>query len=59
MRWVTSITEQDIEEGMTEAGGFDQETLAAWGVPWPPPKGWKNVLLGKQPRPTTWPRPGA
>ena len=39
---------RDIEEIMaakTERGGWTKATLSAWGVPWPPPKGWKRALL--------------
>lgn len=32
---------------MTAKGGFTRQTLAAWGVPWPPPKGWKASLLSQ------------
>jgi len=31
----------------TPAGGWTRKTLAQWGVPWPPPKGWKNNLIRK------------
>ena len=36
----------EIEAGRSEAGGFSRATLAKWGVPWPPPKGWRKALLG-------------
>lgn len=39
------ITEEEIESQKTENGGWTRETLAQWGVPWPPPKGWKVGLL--------------
>jgi hypothetical protein len=39
------LTEEDIEAGKTPKGGFSRATLAKWGVPWPPPKGWKEALL--------------
>ncbi len=39
------ITEKDIDAAKTAAGGWSRETLAAWGVPWPPPKGWKKALI--------------
>lgn len=39
------ITEEMIEDAQTESGGWTKETLAGWGVPWPPPKGWKEQLL--------------
>lgn len=34
----------DIKAAMTEKGGFTRETLASWGVPWPPPAGWRRDL---------------
>lgn len=40
-------TEEEIEAARTPKGGFTRAQLAAWGVPWPPPKGWKRTLLGK------------
>lgn len=30
----------------TKAGGWTKATLAGWGVPWPPPKGWLKRLTG-------------
>jgi hypothetical protein len=39
------LTAADIERGKSPKGGFTQATLASWGVPWPPPKGWKEKLL--------------
>lgn len=38
------MTEDEIEAGKTPAGGFTRKQLAAWGVPWPPPKGWRKKL---------------
>lgn len=40
-------TEEEIEAARTPAGGWTRETLAGWGVPWPPPKGWKQDLLDR------------
>lgn len=40
-----TITAEQIEAAKTSSGGWTRETLAAWGVPWPPPKGWKARLL--------------
>ena len=46
------LTEEDIEAGRSPAGGFTEKQLAAWGVPWPPPKGWRHRLVyGDGPRP--------
>lgn len=38
-------TAQEIADRLSAAGGYSRETLASWGVPWPPPKGWKKALL--------------
>jgi hypothetical protein len=35
----------DIEAARTPAGGWTRDQLAAWGVPWPPPKGWRKKLI--------------
>ena len=40
-----TVTEEMIEDAKTESGGWTKETLAGWGVPWPPPKGWKEQLF--------------
>ncbi len=40
-----SITASEIENRKTPAGGFKRVTLAQWGVPWPPPKGWKSTII--------------
>lgn len=40
-------TADEIEAARTPAGGWTKETLAAWGVEWPPQKGWKAELLAK------------
>ena len=34
-----------IENGKTEAGGYTRQQLEAWGVRWPPMKGWKEYLV--------------
>lgn len=41
-------TEAEIDAAMTPGGGWTKETLAGWGVAWPPPKGWKAALLAKE-----------
>ena len=40
-------TAAEIEGGKSAAGGWTRKQLAEWGVPWPPPAGWKDKLLGK------------
>jgi len=34
----------EIEKARTSNGGWTKKQLAEWGVPWPPPKGWKATL---------------
>jgi hypothetical protein len=43
------LTEAEIEAGKTAKGGFTRKQLAEWGVPWPPPSGWKKALLTGRP----------
>ena len=40
-----SVSLREIEQAKTERGGWTRETLAKWGVAWPPPKGWKEALM--------------
>src|ERR1700740_1210752 len=35
---------EEIEAARTPAGEGTRAQLASWGVPWPPPKGWKYRL---------------
>lgn len=37
-------TRDEIEAAKTPAGGWTRDQLAAWGVPWPPPKGWRKEI---------------
>ncbi|MDI9915452.1 hypothetical protein [Rhodococcus sp. IEGM 1379] len=37
-------TEVEIDAARISAGGWTRETLAAWGVPWRTPKGWRRRL---------------
>ena len=41
---------EEVEACRTAKGGFTRAQLAAWGVAWPPPKGWLSALT-KEPRP--------
>ena len=43
------ISKEEIEKGKSKKGGWTKETLAQWGVPWPPPKGWKQSLINGEP----------
>jgi 5-methylcytosine-specific restriction endonuclease McrA len=39
------ISAEELESARTPNGGYRREQLIGWGVPWPPPKGWKRALL--------------
>jgi hypothetical protein len=44
------LTEDKIEAGRSPKGGWTRAQLASWGVPWPPPHGWrKRLTSGKYP----------
>ena len=45
------VTDEQIEAGKSPRGGFSRKTLASWGVPWPPPKGWRTALRTGKPMP--------
>ena len=38
-------TRAEIDAGRTPRGAWTKAQLAEWGVPWPPPKGWRKRLL--------------
>ena len=42
---MTCPTPEEIEAAKTPSGGWTKEQLAKWGVPWPPPKGWREALM--------------
>lgn len=48
-----TVTDEDVAAAMTPAGAWTAATLAAWGVPWPPPKGWRERLTGRDRASTT------
>lgn len=39
------LTLDEIEAAKTEKGGWTKATLEGWGIPWPPPRGWKDKLI--------------
>jgi hypothetical protein len=45
------MTLAEIQAARTPNGGWTRATLAQWGVPWPPPKGWKSQLLSPGSKP--------
>lgn len=43
------VSDAEIESAKTPAGGWTRKQLAAWGVEWPPKKGWRrNLIEGSQ-----------
>ena len=45
------LTAAQIDLARSKKGAWTRETLASWGVPWPPPKGWRKALLEGKPIP--------
>jgi hypothetical protein len=41
------LTDAQIEAGRSIHGGWTRKQLAAWGVSWPPPKGWRKRLTSE------------
>ena len=37
-------TREEIQAAKTLNGGWTRRQLEEWGVPWPPPAGWKKKL---------------
>ena len=48
---IMKLTAQQIEDAKSAKGGFTRATLADWGVPWPPTRGWRAALLAGRPIP--------
>lgn len=42
---------EQIEAAKTARGGWTKKQLAEWGVPWPPPKGWRQNLIARHREP--------
>lgn len=38
---------EEVRAAQSPAGGWSKRQLATWGVPWPPPKGWRDELNRK------------
>lgn len=43
-----TITEELIEAGKSERGGWNRPQLALLGIDWPPVTGWKAQVVGKK-----------
>lgn len=39
------LTREEVEAARSPRGGWTMAALAAWGIPWPPPAGWRQALL--------------
>ena len=39
------VSAEEIDAAKSAKGGWDRATLAAWGVGWPPPRGWRQMLI--------------
>lgn len=50
----TTIAE--IDDARTPRGGWTRDQLKEWGVPWPPPHGWRDRLIQQISRTTTPPQ---
>jgi hypothetical protein len=42
-----TVSAAEIDAKKTPPDGFKRATLEAWGVPWPPPKGWRSRLTAR------------
>lgn len=40
-----AVSNADIEAAKSSAGGWKRSKLQELGVPWPPPKGWRQKLI--------------
>lgn len=49
------LTEAEIDAARSPKGAWTAKTLKGWGVPWPPPHGWKAALLKGDPIPAQQP----
>jgi hypothetical protein len=45
VNYIPSPTE--VAAAQTPNGGWSKKQLAEWGVPWPPPQGWRKHLEAK------------
>lgn len=51
------LTAEEIEAGKSENGGFTKAQFEAWGIEYPPPKGWKEKLMAGEVFETYVPEP--
>jgi hypothetical protein len=41
---MNGVSREEIMSKRSPRGGWTRAQLAEWGVPWPPPRGWKDAL---------------
>ena len=41
-------SKDELDAARTAGGGWDRDRLASWGVPWPPPRRWRQDLLQRR-----------
>ena len=46
-----TVTDAEIEAAKTGQNAWTAAVLAQWGVPWPPPRGWRKRLTAESPDP--------
>lgn len=42
------LQKEHIDSLETGNGGFNKKTLDLFGIKWPPKKGWKKKIIGKE-----------
>lgn len=40
------VTNEFLEKGRSDSGGYNRKQLELLGVAWPPLKGWKKAIIG-------------
>lgn len=43
-----TVTRELLERGKSDRGGWSRAQLALLDVPWPPPRGWGQEVLGRE-----------
>lgn len=43
-----TVNKEVLALAKTKKGGYTRAQLAAIGVPWPPPRRWKTIVVGRR-----------
>ena len=43
-----TITKEWLESNKTKLGGYNRIQIESLGLDWPPPKGWKKLVIGSR-----------